>query len=127
METQKKKVTRGEKGISDLPTELAVSRLNAALEAKDLSSFMSELGQVIKARGGYTSAARASGLNRTALYKIASYGGNPALDTLLALLAPLGLRLSVKIAKETGSGQETETQLKPTAYPVLTDHASLRE
>ena len=80
--------------------EFAVSKLRVHLEAQDLSCFMLELGALIKARGGYKAAARAVGLNRTALYKIASAKGNPELNTLVALLAHLDLRLSIQAAQE---------------------------
>ena len=82
-------------------SELAAAKLDVALGSEDMKAFMTELAQIIKARGGYTTAARAAGLNRTALYKIVSAEGNPALNTLVGLLTPLGLRLSIKpIAEE---------------------------
>ena len=87
---------QGRSGQISVSPELAATRLDLALGSDDTKSFMIELGQIIKARGGYTAAARAAGLNRTALYKIVSAGGNPALNTLVALLTPLGLRLSIK-------------------------------
>ena len=93
--------------------ELAMARLNEALEVDDLESFMFQLGVVIKARGGYTEAARAAGLNRTALYKIAAPGGNPALNTLTSLLASMGLRLSIKPMEHmTARGCGVDAQLR---------------
>ena len=86
--------------VTKFTTEFAVSKLRVHLEAQDLSCFMLELGALIKARGGYNAAARAAGLNRTALYKIASAKGNPELNTLVALLAHLDLRLSIQAAQE---------------------------
>ena len=82
-------------------SELAAAKLDVALESEDIKAFMTELGQIIKARGGYTTAARAAAVNRSALYKIVSAEGNPKITTLVALLRPLGLRLSIKpIAEE---------------------------
>ena len=86
---------RGSRQISVSP-ELAATRLDLALGSEHTTSFMIELGQIIKARGGYTAVARAAGLNRAALYNIVSAEGNPTLNTLVALLTPLGLRLSIK-------------------------------
>ena len=83
-------------GQSLASAELAATRLDLALGSEDTKPFMIELGKIIKARGGYAAAARAAGPNRTALYKIISAEGNPALKTLVALLTPLGLRLSIK-------------------------------
>ena len=86
-------------------SELAAAKLDVALGSEDIKAFMTELGQIIKARGGYATAARAAGVNRTALYKIVSAEGNPALNTLVALLTPLGLRLSIEpIAEEDVQG-----------------------
>ncbi len=87
----------------ELTSELAAASLDAALETAGAKSFTKLLGEVIKARLGYAAMANAAGLNRTALYKIASPEGNPALHTLVSLLTPLGLRLSIRaIAEQTG-------------------------
>jgi len=95
MEAQRK-TSGSESQEKELSGERAAAGLDAALESYDFKTFMRQLGEVIKARGGYSAAARAAGLNRTALYKIVSADGNPALNTLVALLTPLGLRLSIK-------------------------------
>ena len=63
----------------ELTSELAAASLDGALDSCDVESFMKLLGEVIKARLGYSAMARSAGLNRTALYKIASPQGNPAL------------------------------------------------
>ena len=84
----------------ELTSELAAASLDGALDSCDVESFMKLLGEVIKARLGYSAMARSAGLNRTALYKIASPQGNPALHTLVSLLTPLGLRLSIKVITE---------------------------
>jgi len=80
----------------ELSRDLAAANLDAALEAQDAESFMKQLGEVIKAGGGYSAAARAAGLNRTALDTIASPEGYPALSTVVSRLSPLGLRLAIK-------------------------------
>ena len=85
----------------ELTSELAAESLDGALDSCDVESFMKLLGEVIKARLGYSALARSAGLNRTALYKIASPEGNPALHTLVSLLTPLGLRLSIKVVTGT--------------------------
>ena len=85
-------------GHSENPmsAQLAASRLDAALEESETQAFMVALKEVIRARGGFTATARKTGLNRTALYKIVSAHGNPALSTLVVLLSVVGLRLSIK-------------------------------
>jgi len=100
LETQKKS-RHTQTQPQELSAELAAAKLNAALQTGDLESFMLSLSEVIRARGGYTAAARSAGLNRTALYKVASRGGNPALNTLVALLESLGLGLSIKVLEQS--------------------------
>ena len=79
-----------------MSAQLAASRLDAALEESETQAFMVALKEVIRARGGFSATARKTGLNRTALYKIVSAHGNPALSTLVVLLSVVGLRLSIK-------------------------------
>ena len=121
LETQKKS-PHTEAPPQELSAELAAAKLNAALEAGDLKSFMLSLSEVIKARGGYTAAARSAGLNRTALYKVASRGGNPALNTLVPLLESLGLGLSIKVLEESpgdeGMGDAQESSRHAQAQEI---------
>ena|SRR5689334_13246105 len=101
----------------EMSVEMAAERLNVPLAADDLQAFTAMLSTVIKARGGYTAAARATGLNRTALYKVASREGNPALDTLVALLASMGLRLSVQpMEREADHGAGTTYNTEGSAF-----------
>jgi len=97
----------------ELTSELAAASLDNALDSCDVESFMKLLGEVIKARLGYGAMARSAGLNRTALYKIASPKGNPAFHTLVSLLTPLGLRLSIKVI--TGQPAGTRPELSDVA------------
>lgn len=52
------------------------------------------LGVVARARG-MTQLAAQTGLSRPALYKALSGDGNPSLDTIMKVLAALGMRLAV--------------------------------
>ena len=79
-------------------------KLNEALESNDTKQFLIMLAQTIRERGGYTAAARAVGVNRTALYHTVSPDGNPRADTLSSLLTYFGLRLSVQPLDEVGLG-----------------------
>ena len=97
----------------ELTSELAAASLDNALDSCDVESFMKLLGEVIKARLGYGAMARSAGLNRTALYKIASPKGNPAFHTLVSLLTPLGFRLSIKVI--TGQPAGTRPELSDVA------------
>jgi probable addiction module antidote protein len=112
-----RKTTQSGSTQKELSKERAAADLDAALELCDVESFMKQLGEVIKARGGYSAAARAAGLNRTALYKIASAEGNPALHTLVSLLTPLGLRLSVKPIAEQSLATVSEPANAIGSYP----------
>jgi probable addiction module antidote protein len=78
-----------------MSAQLAARRLDTALEQNDMRLFMMTLKEVIRTRGGFTTTARKTGLNRTALYKIVSVQGNPVLSTLVLLLSVVGLRLAV--------------------------------
>ena len=86
--------------------QIAARRLDAALSEGDIEAFLLSLQKVIRAGGGYGAVARKTGLNRTALYKIASSSGNPTLSTLIALLFLAGLRLSVEPLSDSESEVE---------------------
>lgn len=55
------------------------------------------LRTVADAEGGVAALAEKTGLSRETLYRTLSMKGNPRLDTLIAILAAYGLRLSVKV------------------------------
>ena len=57
------------------------------------------LRTIADAVGGMTALANKAGLSRETLYRTLSERGNPRLDTLTAILAAFGLRLSVKPRK----------------------------
>jgi probable addiction module antidote protein len=54
------------------------------------------LRTVADAAGGMAALAEKTGLSRETLYRTLSEKGNPRLDTLTAILAAFGLRLSVR-------------------------------
>jgi probable addiction module antidote protein len=54
------------------------------------------LRTVAEALGGMAALAKRTGLSRETLYRTLSEKGNPRLDTLAAILAAFGLRLSVQ-------------------------------
>ena len=68
--------------------------LEAAMEGNDPKHIASALGDVARSKG-MSEIAKKSGLGRQALYKALSEEGNPTLETLMAVLSALGLRLSV--------------------------------
>lgn len=68
--------------------------LEAAMEGNDAAHFARALGHVARSKG-MTEIARRTGLGRQALYNALSENGNPTLETLMAVLSALGLRLSV--------------------------------
>lgn len=68
--------------------------LEAAMEGNDPAHIARALGNVARSKG-MTDIARQTGLGRQALYTALSENGNPTLETLLAVISALGLRLSV--------------------------------
>ncbi len=73
----------------------AAAYLEAAIEEGDQAGIMRALRNVAEALGGIAYIARAAKLNREALYRTLSEGGNPELRSLTAILRAAGLRLSV--------------------------------
>ena len=74
--------------------------LGAAIEeaGDDASYIATALGNVARARG-MMQLAKQTGLTREGLYKALSADGNPSLDTVLKVLAALGLRLAPQRAE----------------------------
>ena len=69
--------------------------LEAAMEGNDVKHIASALGDVARSKG-MSEIARKAGLGRQALYNALSENGNPTLETLVAVLAALGLELTVQ-------------------------------
>jgi probable addiction module antidote protein len=68
--------------------------LEAIFEDGSPTEIAAAIGTVAKARG-MTQLANETGLSRPALYKALSGDGNPGLDTIMKVLAALGVRLTV--------------------------------
>ncbi len=77
----------------------AVEFLNAILEGGNQGELLIALRQMAKACGGVQSIAEKAQLNPTQLYRTLSAEGNPELNTLLAVVRALGLRLAVERVK----------------------------
>jgi probable addiction module antidote protein len=79
--------------------EFAVEYLKSALESlndpEDRGASLTMLRALAEAYGGLGVIAVSAGLSREALYRSLSPKGNPTLKTLVAVLKPMGLRLSV--------------------------------
>ncbi len=65
------------------------------LEDGDARAVPVALRTVAEAVGGIAALARKTGLSRETLYRTLSPRGNPRLDSLAAILAAFGLRLTV--------------------------------
>jgi probable addiction module antidote protein len=78
--------------------QFAVAYLDQVLADGDQEELMLALRRLSEAFGGVTGLAQQAGLNSTTLYRTLSSNGNPELRTLRALLAAMGLRLSVSPA-----------------------------
>jgi len=72
--------------------------LEAVLEDGDPRVITVGLRHAAEAIGGMSVLAAKAGLSRETLYRTLSARGNPRLDTLAAILAAFGLRLSVQVA-----------------------------
>ena len=70
--------------------------IEAMLEDGDARAVPVALRTVADAVGGMAALARKTGLSRETLYRTLSKRGNPRLDTLAAILAAFGLRLTVR-------------------------------
>jgi probable addiction module antidote protein len=69
--------------------------IQGMLEDGDAGAVPVALRTVADAVGGMTALADKTGLSRETLYRTLSERGNPRLDTLAAILAAFGLRLTV--------------------------------
>jgi probable addiction module antidote protein len=78
--------------------QFAAAYLDQVLADGDQEEFMLALRRLSEAFGGVTGLAQQAGLNSTTLYRTLSSNGNPEVRTLRALLAAMGLRLSVSPA-----------------------------
>lgn len=74
--------------------EDVIDFLNDALESGHTPYIANVLGIIARSEG-MTKIAEQTGVNRQALYTALSEKGNPTLDTLLKVIAALGLRLNV--------------------------------
>jgi len=78
--------------------EYSALYLDEVIATGDRKALMIALKDVVDARGGVGALADKVPLQRQSLYKVLSKQGNPTLETLGAILKPLGLRLSVAAA-----------------------------
>ncbi|MEI2746544.1 MAG: addiction module antidote protein [Ottowia sp.] len=75
---------------------LALEVINSILADGDQAELMIVLRQVAQAVGGVQVVAEQAHLNPTQLYRTLSPTGNPALNSLTAILKAMGLRLAVQ-------------------------------
>ncbi len=73
--------------------------LNTALEDGDPAVLLEALRNVAQAKGGVGALAKAAGVSRESLYRTLSRRGNPKIDTVMALLHALGLKLTINQTK----------------------------
>jgi DNA-binding phage protein len=74
----------------------ALEVINSILQDGDQSELLIVLRQMTRAFGGVQAVAERAQLNPTQLYRTLSPMGNPALSSLSAILAAMGLRLAVQ-------------------------------
>lgn len=73
--------------------------LNAALEDGDPAVLLQALRNVAQTKGGMSALAKTAGVSRESLYRTLSARGNPKVDTLIALLRAMNLKLAVTLRK----------------------------
>ena len=66
--------------------------LNAVVEEGDSALLQAALGDIAKARG-MSDIAKCAGVGRESLYKSLSPSGNPSFQTILKVIASLGLKM----------------------------------
>jgi len=76
-----------------------VAYLNAALEDGEPAVLLEALRNVAQAKGGMGALAKAAGVSRESLYRTLSRCGNPKIETIMALLNALGLKLTIERRK----------------------------
>lgn len=98
-------IPHNEATIAELRADrsFAVEYLASALEELDSAEHRAvgllALRDVAEAYGGLATVAQQAGITRDALYRALSPTGNPTLETLLAVLHAVGMRLSVAPAE----------------------------
>lgn len=75
---------------------LALEVINNILADGDQAELMTVLRQLAQTVGGVQAVAEQAHLNPTQLYRTLSPKGNPALNSLTAILKTMGLRLAVQ-------------------------------
>ncbi|MDR1318934.1 MAG: putative addiction module antidote protein [Treponema sp.] len=82
--------------IDYLKTEKDIEEyLNVVLEEKDFTFLPIALADIARARKVMTSAARAAGVSRTALYQSLSADGHPAFETVAKVADSLGYKITL--------------------------------
>jgi probable addiction module antidote protein len=95
-------VSHHEREVKELRADrgFAVEYLKIALgsldDPEERAAGLLALRAVAEAYGGLGAVAAQAGISREALYRSLSPKGNPTMKTLVAVLKPLGLRLSVQ-------------------------------
>ena len=79
--------------------EDVIDFLNDALESGHAPYIAAVLGDVARSEG-MTKIAEKTGVNRQALYTALSENGNPTLETLLKVMAALGIRLKCEAVEQ---------------------------
>lgn len=82
--------------LPDINDKTAVAAyLSAALTKANTTKFLEALAEVVRAHG-VASVARDAGLSRDSLYKLLRGDRSPQHETVVAILAALGLRLAAQ-------------------------------
>lgn len=87
---------------------LALEVINGILTDGDQAELLVVLRQMAQAFGGMQAVAELAHLNPTQLYRTLSPKGNPALNSLTAILKAMGMRLAVQPLASPTAGRRAE-------------------
>ena len=89
--------------------EAVAEYMAAAFETEDAAFIADAVGVVARARG-MSDIARESGLSREQLYRSFSVSGNPTLNSMLAVMKALGMKVTVEALASVTPNEPTTTQ-----------------
>lgn len=90
--------------------QVLAEKLSRALEGNDAAHFREVLAEMCK-RKGVAEVAELTGIARPSLYNMLSENGNPAFESVMAILKACGLRMKVVIDKPNLSQYEIADQI----------------
>ena len=102
-----------------LDDKFAAGLLKVSLEEEGFETFLVSLREIVKARGGMTALAKATGLGRESLYKALSQEGDPKFSTVYGVLKALGFEVAFTPgARRAAGGTKPRARKLPSSVPA---------